>query len=51
VPHDDLTAAIALGGINYNAARAIGPALGGIVVAWAGAGTRRVRLRSNTAIW
>jgi predicted MFS family arabinose efflux permease len=38
VPHDDLTAAIALGGINYNAARAIGPALGGIVVAWAGAG-------------
>jgi MFS family permease len=38
VPRDDLTAAIALGGINYNAARAIGPALGGIVVAWAGAG-------------
>jgi len=38
VPHDDLTAAIALGGINYNAARAIGPALGGMVVAWAGAG-------------
>jgi MFS family permease len=37
VPRDDLTAAIALGG-NYNAARAIGPALGGIVVAWAGAG-------------
>src|SRR5580704_2613767 len=38
VPHEDLTAAIALGGINYNAARAVGPALGGIVVAWAGAG-------------
>ncbi len=38
VPREDLTAAIALGGINYNAARAIGPALGGIVVAWAGAG-------------
>jgi MFS family permease len=38
VPRDDLTAAIALGGINYNAARAVGPALGGIVVAWAGAG-------------
>jgi MFS family permease len=38
VPREDLTAAIALGGINYNAARAIGPALGGIVVAWVGAG-------------
>ena len=38
VPREDLTAAIALGGINYNAARAIGPALGGVVVAWAGAG-------------
>jgi MFS family permease len=38
VSQDDLTAAIALGGINYNAARAVGPALGGIVVAWAGAG-------------
>jgi MFS family permease len=38
VPREDLTAAIALGGINYNAARAVGPALGGLVVAWAGAG-------------
>jgi MFS family permease len=38
VPREDLMAAIALGGINYNAARAIGPALGGLVVAWAGPG-------------
>ena len=38
VPREDLTAAIALGGVNYNAARAVGPALGGLVVAWAGAG-------------
>jgi MFS family permease len=38
VAREDLTAAIALGGINYNAARAVGPALGGLVVAWAGAG-------------
>jgi len=34
----DLTAAISLNGINFNAARAIGPAIGGVVVAWAGAG-------------
>jgi MFS family permease len=38
VPPEDLTSAIALNGVNFNAARAVGPALGGIVVAWAGAG-------------
>ncbi len=38
VPPEELTSAIALNGVNFNAARAVGPALGGIVVAWAGAG-------------
>jgi len=38
VPPEDLTSAIALNGVNFNAARAVGPAIGGIVVAWAGAG-------------
>ena len=39
VPRADLPAAIALNSIAFNIARAIGPALGGIVVALAGAGT------------
>jgi MFS family permease len=38
VPRGELTAAVAIGGINFNMARALGPALGGLVVAWAGAG-------------
>ncbi len=38
VPHEELAPAVALGGINFNAARAIGPALGGAIVASAGAG-------------
>ena len=38
VPREELTAAVSLGGINFNLARAVGPALGGIVVAWTGAG-------------
>lgn len=38
VSRDDLTPAISLNGINYNVARAIGPAIGGIVVAAAGVG-------------
>ncbi len=38
VPPDELTPAIALNSINFNAARAVGPAIGGIVVASAGAG-------------
>ena len=38
VPREELTAAVSLGGINFNLSRAIGPALGGIVVAWTGAG-------------
>ncbi|MCK1661255.1 MFS transporter [Bradyrhizobium sp. 151] len=37
VPPDALPAAIALNGVSYNIARSIGPALGGIVVATAGA--------------
>ncbi len=32
VPREELTAAVSLGGINFNLARAVGPALGGIVV-------------------
>jgi MFS family permease len=38
VPREELTAAVSLGGINFNLSRAIGPALGGLVVAWTGAG-------------
>ena len=37
VPREELTAAITLNGINFNLARAAGPALGGFVVAWFGA--------------
>ncbi|WP_441258684.1 MFS transporter [Bradyrhizobium sp. 521_C7_N1_3] len=37
VPPDALPAAVALNGMSYNIARSVGPALGGIVVATAGA--------------
>ncbi len=37
VPREELTSAITLNGINFNLARAAGPALGGFVVAWLGA--------------
>jgi MFS family permease len=36
VPRKDLPSAITLGGLSYNLARAVGPALGGLVVAAAG---------------
>jgi MFS family permease len=38
VPKSELPAAVALNSLGFNAARAIGPALGGVVVAIAGAG-------------
>lgn len=38
VPHEQLRAASALGAVNQNLARAIGPALGGLLVAAAGVG-------------
>lgn len=38
VPLDTLPAAVALNGISYNIARSFGPALGGVIVAAAGAG-------------
>lgn len=38
VPADTLPAAVALNGISYNIARSFGPALGGVIVAAAGAG-------------
>jgi MFS family permease len=38
VSRADLTSAIALNGINFNLARAVGPALGGVVVSFLGAG-------------
>jgi len=38
VPRDELAAAVTLNGINFNLARAAGPALGGFVVSWFGAG-------------
>jgi MFS family permease len=37
VPREELAQAITLNGINFNLARAAGPALGGFVVAWFGA--------------
>jgi MFS family permease len=38
VPRSELSAAVALNSVGFNAARAIGPALGGLLVAVAGAG-------------
>ncbi len=38
VPREELTAAVTLNGINFNLARAAGPALGGLMVASSGAG-------------
>jgi predicted MFS family arabinose efflux permease len=38
VPHDMLPAAVSLNSISFNIARSLGPAIGGIVVAAAGAG-------------
>jgi len=38
VPREELAAAVTLNGINFNLARAVGPALGGLVVALFGAG-------------
>src|SRR5829696_6881145 len=37
VPRRDLPAAVALNSVSFNLARAAGPALGGAIVAWAGA--------------
>jgi MFS family permease len=39
VSRDELTAAIALNGIQFNLARAIGPALGGVLIAAIGVGS------------
>ncbi|MBY0335437.1 MAG: MFS transporter, partial [Acetobacteraceae bacterium] len=36
VPREDLVPAIALNGIGFNLTRAVGPAIGGLVIAWAG---------------
>lgn len=38
VPHAELPEAVALGGISVNVARAVGPALGGLLIGVAGAG-------------
>ena len=38
IPREELPAAIALGSIGFNVARAVGPAIGGLLVATAGAG-------------
>jgi len=38
VPREDLMSAIALNGIGFNITRAIGPAVGGLTIAWAGVG-------------
>jgi MFS family permease len=37
VPREQLSSAIALGSISFNLARAVGPALGGLLIAWLGA--------------
>jgi MFS family permease len=39
VPHEDLASASALNGIEFNFARAVGPALAGVVIAASGVGT------------
>jgi MFS family permease len=38
VPREELTAAVALGGVSVNVARAVGPAVGGLIVAATGPG-------------
>ena len=38
IPREELTAGVSLNSISFNMSRAVGPALGGLVVAWAGAG-------------
>jgi len=38
VAHEEIESAVSLNGISMNLARAAGPALGGLVVGWAGAG-------------
>ena len=38
IPREELSNAIALGGVSINLARAVGPALGGIIIAFAGVG-------------
>jgi len=39
VPPEQHAAAVAMNSAGFNVARAVGPALGGIVIAWAGSGT------------
>ena len=39
IPKEDLTAAVALNGIEFNLARAVGPGLAGLIIAVAGVGT------------
>jgi len=39
VPRSELVSAVTLGGLGFNLARAVGPALGGLIVAAAGAGS------------
>lgn len=38
VPREDLVGAIALNGIGFNLTRAVGPAIGGLIIAWLGIG-------------
>lgn len=38
VPHEELPAAVSLGGVSINVARAVGPALGGLILAASGPG-------------
>lgn len=38
VPHKEVPAAVSLGGVSFNLARAVGPALGGLLLALLGAG-------------
>ncbi|MCK8783289.1 MFS transporter [Roseomonas sp. NAR14] len=50
VPREDLVQAIALNGIGFNLARALGPAFGGFAIAWAGAGFA-FALNAFTFLW
>src|SRR5277367_208749 len=38
IPREELTAGVSISSISFNMSRAVGPALGGLLVAWAGAG-------------
>ena len=45
VPPEQLASAVTLNSVQFNAARAVGPAIAGVVLAWSGPGTAFLLLR------